>query len=133
MIRKYKNDVRDIFFISVDKDIDNWLENDIRDDAGCYRKCYYNKNSKLAIEINIDKLFIINDDRSRLFILEYTYGPFITDFKVFMYVRKIKKYFKFREKNQKNETEINRIKDYMSKMENIYLKDIRKKKLNKIK
>jgi hypothetical protein len=131
---KYKQEVRTMFFISVDKDIELWSGRD------CMRSPNYNMNkldssaSFVYIKVKRDKSeLIIENDYVDLTICKYKKSIFITDYKVYRYVNKLKKQIIKREKDKESEKEIRHIKNCLSSIQSFYNKEVRREKLNKIK
>lgn len=129
---KYKKEMRNMFFLSVDKDISEWTH------SNCYMYSPdYNiddtKNCQTKLKINKQdcELSILNNFFD-IFICKYK-KFFITDYKVYIYVKKLQRYEKKIEEDSKVQIEINAIKDGLNSIQSYYKKDVRKQKLNKLK
>ena len=114
-----------MFFISVNKDIEKWVEgNDV----------FVSPDYGVTLKIRIDKckLFLVQNKYTEILISHYRSGIFITDIKVWWYVRKLKKYSKELKENAKVQTDINLIKGGLEILEKNFLKEIRKQKLERL-
>ena len=124
-IEKYKKEIRTMFFMSVNKDIAKWSC-----DTNNFYSPEFNK-TKLNIDLSNDALYLYyNGQHSK--ILGYKSWIFITDFKIWLYVRKLIKEFKNREQDKKDSIQLIFLKSSLSNLEKQYVKEIRKEKINKI-
>jgi len=131
-MNKYKKNIREMFFTSVEKDLNLWTTTN-----PYYGYCSPNYNDfKLNIvfigsgsDVNDNKRLYLCNSTQREEILRY--GIF-RDFKVFKYVRKIKKYFKQKEEEKNYTIENSFLSSGLEEIEKHYVKDIRKKKLEEI-
>lgn len=115
-----------MFFISVKNDIEKWTG------YSDYYSPTYDDNYYLVIDNDTHTLRISNNDNKKN-ISKFRYGIFITDFKVWYYVLKLKKHFNQLEKDRKNINDINFLKSCVSSIEKKYVKEVRKEKLEKLK
>lgn len=124
---KYKREIRRMFFISVNKDIKIWREGS---------DSFYSPNyNGVVLKIDMDNrdLILVQNTYNENTIFSYRRGPFITDIKIWWYVRKLKKYFKQSKENAKIESNIRVIKSGLEVLEKNFIKETRKEKLEKIK
>jgi len=116
-----------MFFISVNKDIKIWREGS---------DSFYSPNyNGVVLKIDMDNrdLILVQNTYNENTIFSYRRGPFITDIKIWWYVRKLKKYFKQSKENAKIESNIRVIKSGLEVLEKNFIKETRKEKLEKIK
>jgi hypothetical protein len=128
-LKNYQNNIREMFFVSVEKDLDLWTT----EGSGQFFSPAFNYY-KLNIDRNYGALFLYNSksERQYEFITRYQTLWIPVDFKVYKYVRKIKKHFKEAKEYKKNAEKIEFFKNGISEMEKKYVKEVRKEKLNQI-
>lgn len=125
---KNKNNIRSMFFVSVKNDIKSWS----------FSENYENMYSPLYSEyrLNIDlynkSLYLYYNKSEYIKILTYKIGFFPVDFKVYMYIKKLIKNLKKLEEDKKNENDINILKNGLEKIQEKYIKSVRKEKLDYI-
>jgi hypothetical protein len=124
---KYKKRLRKFFFTSVNTDLSKW-----RIDGNDFESPKYND---LNFCTDIYPLYsylkiIINNEYITICMYRFLIP---IDFKVWLYVRKIKKRFKNEEKYNKNLHTINQLKSALQNVEGVFIKEERKEKLNKLK
>lgn len=127
IISKYKKKLRKIFFTSVNTDLSKW-----RIDCDDFESPEYN-HLKFCTDIYQSYSYlkiIINNEYITICMYRFLIP---IDFKVWLYVRKIKKRFKNEEKYKKNLHTINQLKSALQNVEGVFIKEERKEKLNKLK
>ena len=124
-LKKYKNKIRLMFFVSINKNIDLWSINDNDINSPMYGD----------VQLNIDKkkkcLYLYNGCQY-IKILKYEFLFIPIDLKVWIYVNRLKKSFNKRIKEKINLTKIEMLKQGVSNIEKNFLKEIRKNKITKI-
>jgi hypothetical protein len=126
-IKKYKQEIRKMFFISIKKDSSLWLYDRytpmyFKTFDGFYLKIDMSVNTLILVG-SIDKLAVETK------ISHYKWKFIPLDFKVFFYLKKLKKNLKKIENDRINMNTINFLKNSLSKIEESYIKEIRKEKL----
>lgn len=124
-LNKYKQEVLNIFFISIDKDIDKWTYN-----GSNFLSPEYN-NIQLSVNLKKKKIYTYQYDINT-YIHIANYGIF-SNFRLYLTVRKLKKNFKKMREDEEFIREIEQIKTIVCKLEESFVKEIRKEKLTKIK
>lgn len=124
---KYKKKLRKFFFASVNNDLSNWRKNGSDFESPKYNDLRF--STDIYTLHSYLKISLIGDD---ITICMYRFLIPI-DFKVWLYVRKIKKRFKNEEKYNKNLHTINQLKSALQNVEGVFIKEERKEKLNKLK
>jgi len=120
----YKNKIINIFFLSVDKDLNLWTQSG----SNFFSPDY--KGSILNIDLIHNSLYLYKDSN---YIKIIKYKSFLyMDFKICRYIRKLKKYLKNSEINKKNSEDIKFFKTEISKMEEHFVAETRKEKLDYI-
>jgi hypothetical protein len=123
--KEYKNKIRKLFFISVNKDINIWTNGDKRLYSPTYNNFY------MVIRTDYSQLKIYgNNDSCK--ICKYRFLSMPIDIKVWWYVRKIKKHFKQVEIDKQHEEEIKFLKSGLTDIQEKFIKEIRKEKLTEI-
>ena len=125
-LKKYKTEIRRMFFLSVNKDIKIWREN-----SDSFYSPDYN-GVVLKIDTENCNLILVQNRYNEKFIFHYRRGPFITDLKIWWYVRKLKKYSKQQKEDAKIQSDINQVKAGLDVLEKRFVREIRKEKLEKI-
>ena len=140
-LKKYKKDMREMFFLSVKRNIDAWnvAHSDIYGPIYDVEIFDSPEKQKMQFMINIRsfELYVKFSRTNDIYISKYkrkTIGLyFIFDYKVYKYVKKIIKYYKNYEKNKKIEEELFYIKNGLNIIGTEYKSDIRKMKLDSLK
>ena len=131
--KEYKNRLRNLFFSSIKNDLEKWLKI-----SNCnFKSPSYNK---IRFDIKMSNLMIdCLEKYNAEIICRYKLFFIPIDFKVWLCARKLKKHFKNIEKEYKNieknkrdSNKIGNLKFGLEKLEEVFIKDIRKEKLNKI-
>ena len=125
-IKYYQKQIKELFFISVDNNLDKWTK-----EQNYGNDFYSEKIGKHSLNLDTENknLYLKTDG-----ICEYTYICkykilFIPiNYKVNKYANRIKKYF-----NERENIKINMMKDCLSSMQECYVKELRKEKLKNIK
>lgn len=126
-LKKYKKEVRKMFFISVKTDIERWSI-----EMYGYSSPIY-KNSVLVIRTDYNELRLLEQNTySYDVISKYKWWIIPTDFKVFWYISKLKRYVKKLDEDKKLEKEIAFYKDGLSNIRENFVKEVRKEKLEQI-
>lgn len=118
-LNKYKKDIRKMFFVSIDNDLDKWL---IYGDN--FSSPYYN-NTRLIVNCDIGfKLYICLGEvgSEKIKIKKYKFIFIPLDFKVYKYVRILKKHFKKIEKDKENAKIINDLSFGLENIQKNYIK-----------
>lgn len=126
---KYKQEVLNIFIISIDKDIDKWILNDENFLSPKY------SDIQLNVDLKKKKIYTYQYDSStytETYIHIANYGIF-SNFRLYLTVRKLRRNFKKMMEDAKFIHEIEQIKTIVCKLEESFVKEIRKEKLTKIK
>lgn len=126
-LSNYKKEAKKLFIISVKKDITSWKEN------GDYYSPTYNDSyfrvDKYDFYNNL-KICNINTLDEQICLINWLFIPF--DFKVFYYYLKLKKHFRTIAKDEKVTRNISNMKTSLESMSPIFIKEIRKEKLDQI-
>lgn len=125
----YQKNVREMFFMSVTKDLNLWTRNKTSKDL--YSPDYAN------FQLNIDYYpFNTNLKLCKgsidVKIVKYKFAFLILDFKVWKYVKILQKHFKILEQEKKNAEKTSFLKNGLSEMEKHFVKEVRKEKLTQI-
>ncbi len=127
-LSNYRKEAKKLFIISVKKDLAEWVENDD------YYSPSYN-NSYFRIDrldfyntLRVSNRSCMNDERVCL--INWLIIPF--DFKVFYYYMILKKHFRKVRNDEKVEKNIQNIKTSLDNMTSVFIKEIRKEKLEQI-
>jgi hypothetical protein len=127
-LKKYKKEVRNLFFISIDKDIEKWEE------YSDYYSPRYNNNSRLRINKRNDPFeyleIEINSYDKKICAFKWFFIPL--DFKVYLYVKKLSRHFKNIKKDKQNANDINFLKSGIENIRKNFIKEVRNEKLKKI-
>jgi hypothetical protein len=126
-LQMYQEKIRQMFFISIKNDLDKWTlqgndyfspeYGDIKLDLDIKRKCLY-----------------LNDNNTNFTcVTRYQLWIIPVDFKVWKHLKILKKHFKKLQNDIEVEKEIEQLKNGLSKLEEKYIKEVRKEKLGKIK
>lgn len=125
-LSKYKRDARKMFFMSVKKDLDKWTG------SGDFYSPEYNSSS-LRLDREPERgILSITNTGSNIYICTYRFLFIPIDIKVWWYARKINRKYKRKEREKKDQNEINQIKSSLNNIESSFLKEIRKKKLENL-
>jgi hypothetical protein len=127
---KYKQEVLNIFLISIDKDIDKWK---LSDKSNLLSPKY--SDIHLYVDLENKKIYTYQCDLntySEIFTHIANFG-FFSNFRLYLTVRRLKKNFKKMKEDAKFMHEIEQIKNIVCKLEESFVKEIRKEKLTKIK
>lgn len=129
-VDKYKNDVINMFFLSVDKDIKKyrgsvvaWFESQLFDGNNYFKIDYKNG------------ILILITDKNNVEICRYKkkiFNKFVTKIKIRNYVKKINNHLKQVEIDRADKKEIESLEFALLKIQKVYIKDVRKQKLDKI-
>ena len=131
-LKKYKNQLKKNFFVSVKKDIDKWTSSRTDYWSPSYNGTYF------RIDKNdfCDYLNIYTDDNqgntNNEFICIYRWLIFPVNIKVWYYVKKLSYHFKKLEKDNKVSKNIEVLKIGLENVEKEFIKELRKEKLEKI-
>lgn len=137
MIDDYKNDIRKLFFISVDNSISEWF---IEDNVYKFSLNSY-KSSYECLTINQEKKQLVLNSYvgskfKNIVICKYKGSIFTKDKQVYKYVKILKNHFKQMAENEKNKEKIEILESgydlLMKKYKQEYEKEIRKDKLTKL-
>lgn len=124
-INEYKKKIRNLFFLSVKHDMSKWYNSGSNYYSPTYNDCLLN--------IDISKKFLyLYKLPSYKVISKYQRGIIILDLKVWWYVMKLKRNFKRLEQNTKNSEETEFMRNGLSQLQENFVKEIRKEKLNQI-
>lgn len=128
-LKKYKKEIRRMFFISIEKDISSWWKS-----GNMYYSPVYDN---FQLEIENKCLYLHKDRTNRAYILRYRKKifrtiPIILDFKVWWCIIKLDRYLKKEQIDKQNSREIEYLNEGLSKISQKYVKEIRKEKLNQI-
>ena len=128
---KYKEEIKKLFFISVDKNIERWI-GEIGGDY--YSPDYNGTHFKIDKYSFCDYLKMINTNQGNESEVICTYRWFIfpINIKVWWYVKKLNRHFKKTRKEQKFAKNIEIIKIGLENIEKEFIKEVRKEKLEKI-
>lgn len=128
-IKKYKNEIRKMFFISIKNDLHLWRESiTMRNGRGVFIKTY----EDYTLKINLKENTLTLSNYSEIIISHYKTWIIPLDFKVWLYTIKMKNHFKQVEKDIDNFKTIDFLKTGLTKIEKDYTKEIRKEKLIQI-
>lgn len=133
-LTQYKKEIRNMFFISVKKDLKEW-----QDDAWSSKSYFIDNNEFYFFYIDTDSdfdrgqtLYLKNSYRNKEKIVRYAWWFIILDFKVWWYVIKLKKHFKKIKNDKKDMIKIEYFKSGLNAFEKNFQKEVRKQKLDKI-
>jgi len=132
-MNKYKKEIRQMFLLSIEKDVTKWSTSDHED----YYSPKYN-NYELSIDNNWSEcyLYLCQDsgagNNKREIILKYRFFILIFDYKVWKSVRRMRKYFLNLEKEKKLEKQNTFLISALSEIRKSYIKEVRKEKLDKL-
>lgn len=122
-LTKYKKGIRNLFFASVDKDLEKWTYN-------C--SPYYNNTQFEIKKAEFFSYLTLYSSGNREIISTYKWLIFPLDFKVWLYAKKLKRHFKKLDKDKENADKISMLKNGLENIEKEFIKEIRKEKLDKI-
>ena len=115
-----------MFFLSVDKDYKNW-----RKYRNIYESQRFDGNNYFLMDTE-DNILKLVTEVGHIVISDYYTNILNFNLKIWLYEIKLKRYFKKVEYEDKNKSEIDKIKFGLDKIQKVYVKDIRKEKLDKI-
>lgn len=125
---KYKKEIKKMFYISIDNDIDNW--------SADYNKEYffskYFDDYFFRINVNEGILYVVSNSRTFVEISKFKFFWIPINLKMYYYILKLKYNFKKKEKYKKYEGQLTFLNTALSSLTNIYKKEIRKEKLEQI-
>lgn len=126
-LSNYKKEAKKLFIISVKKDITSWSKS-----CDYYSPTYNDSYFKIDRWDFYNKLKICNQnvDSEHICLINWLFIPF--DFKVFYYYMKLKKHFRTISKDEKVTRNISNMKTSLESMSPIFIKEIRKEKLDQI-
>lgn len=133
-LKKYKKSARNLFFESVDKDLEKWTNSGNTND---HHSPYYN-NTCFIIDrrefFSYLKLSVRGQsiEYSQIICI-FKWLIFPLDFKVWYYTKKLKRHFKKLEKDKQDATQITEFKNGLEDVGKNFIKEIRREKLEKIK
>ena len=139
-LKKYKKEIRKMFFISVKKDAEKWS----RWEDYCFispiyktqtmvcRLVIYNFKGYYKQWRNSLVLEISQHPQNNIFICKYKFLIFPMDIKVWYYVNRIKNNIKNQVKNNENKKIVESLKDGLEVLQKNYVKEVRKEKLENI-
>jgi hypothetical protein len=129
IVENYKTRIRDMFFVSIKNDLNLWSAGNIN-----YYGPLYNE-TKFVIDINSTYCFLLlrNAQNDQKIISRYKWYFIPIDFKVWIYVKKLKKHFKEIKEIKIHEEEIIFLKTGLENIEKNFIKEVRKNKLKQIK
>jgi hypothetical protein len=125
-LNEYKRKIRNLFFISVKHDINKWYKSGMND--------YYSPTYADCM-LNIDiskKILYLHKSSNYKVVSKYQKGFLILDIKVWWYILRLKRHFKRVEQNTKVSEEITFMRNGLSQLEENFVKEVRKEKLEKI-
>ena len=122
-INKYRKKVREMLFISINKDLNQWTEDGKKD----FYSPDYGDDYRLNIDIKRGTLYL-----GQCPILTYRFLFIPIDFKVWKYAQIVKKHFRKIKEDEKVVQEIDFLKMGLNKIGEKYVKEVRKEKLDKI-
>lgn len=129
-LKKYKSYILELFYNSIDRDFDKWREREYINSYNEYESPTYDslqfdiRRNAISSRLILNNLSTINETT----IVVYRYLIFPTNFKVYRYVRKIRK--KFNKKSVENK--IKHLKIGLTKLQSNFVKEVRKSKLKKL-
>jgi len=125
-VKSHKKELLKMFFLSVDKDYKNW-----RKYRNIYESQRFDGNNYFLMDTE-DNILKLVTEVGHIVISDYYTNILNFNLKIWLYEIKLKRYFKKVEYEDKNKSEIDKIKFGLDKIQKVYVKDIRKEKLDKI-
>lgn len=126
---KYKNEIRRMFIVSVEKDIDKWTGSG-SGNHGNYYSPYFD-NFCFNVDLSKGTLYLY-DGESYTVIVTYKNFFIPIDREVNKSVKKLIRYFIQKKEDEKMSIEIELLKKGLNKIQEKYVKEVRKEKLDKI-
>lgn len=124
-IDKYKNEIRKMFIVSVKKDIDKWVGDKLN-----YYSPYFDS---FCFNVDLSKgTLYLYDGESYTGIVTYERFFIPIDREVNRSVKKLKRYFIQKREDEKMAIKIDILKKGLNKIQEKYVKEVRKEKLDKI-
>ena len=134
--KQYLKRFRNIFFASVNTDINKWFQTNVHNYPILdFFSPDYNDVYFCIDRYTIGKSYLkIKNDKKKLIetICVYKFFIFPLDFKVYWYVRKLKKHFKNIEKEKINNELNKNLRESLESIEANFIKEIRKEKLKEL-
>ncbi len=105
-LESYKKEIREMFFISVDNEIDMWTNKDVKD----LYSPVYDKDKCINLDMRKNKLFFVqnlyNNQQHSIFICRYKFWFIPLDLKVYKYFKKLRQHFNEKMEDEKNKKDI---------------------------
>jgi len=124
-LQLYQEKIRQMFFVSIKNDLDTWTL-----EGHDYFSPEYG-GIKLDLDIK-KKCLYLHDGVNFTYITRYQLWIIPIDFKVWKHLKILEKHFKKLQNDIVVEKEIEQLKNGLSKLEEKYIKEVRKEKLDKI-
>jgi len=139
-LKSHREQLKKLFFASIDRDLDKWTENIFvtKLDESYSSKNYDNSVSFLIVEPHqkhvYGKIYLKIDNVDIYeFLCVYKILFIPLDFKVCKYVKKLKKHFRQKKIDKKNEEHIYYLEKGIKTLESDFLQEFRKQKLENLK
>jgi len=129
-LESYKREATKIFYLSVDRDIDLWQGGGYYY-SGAYKNIYFQIDPDINELKLYDKSIMSGEIISRSSFFKNPLSIF-THYKTRRYIRKLKKHFKKVEQDKKEQRKIDFFKEKLESINQIFIKEIRKEKINSI-
>jgi hypothetical protein len=131
-LESYKKEIREMFFISVDNEIDMWTNKDVKD----LYSPVYDKDKCINLDMRKNKLFFVqnlyNNKQHSIFICRYKFWFIPLDLKVYKYFKKLRQHFNEKMEDEKNKKDIFILNSGLEKIKEKHFLAIRKEKLDQI-
>lgn len=131
-----KKEIRNMFFISVKNDLKTWKGSypsyNSKDYSNDTNHSYFYVDSDITDTYTGGTVFLYYNNERKQKISRYAFWIVPLDFKVWWYVRKIKKHFKKIENDEKDISKIKIFKNGLNVFEKNFTKEVRKQKLDQI-
>lgn len=126
---KYKKEIKKMFYISIDNDIDNWTIDYYKE----YFLSKYFDDYFFRINLKAGILYVVSNSQNFVEISKFKFIGVPINLKMYYYILKLKYNFKKKEKYKKYEGQLTFLNTALSSLTNIYKKEIRKEKLENLK
>lgn len=126
-VDKYRNEIRRMFIVSVEKDIDKWSDS-VSDNN--YYSPYFD-NFCFNVDLRYKTLYLY-DGQSYTGIVTYKVFFIPLDKEVNKCVKKLRKYFIQKQEYENMKVENDMLKNGLNKIQEKYIKEVRKDKLEKL-
>lgn len=140
--KEYRKKIRNLFFISIKNDLEKWQPlNNVDFESPVYnnvqfRTDIYKWKYSYLNTVCLDPKVILTNGSSKIteqeIISRYKFAIIPLDIKIWWYIRKIKNHFKKLANDNKLENETQTLKFILENVESVFIKEVRKQKLNKI-